>query len=106
MGVRYTFSEENREAVKALMDLMERRTKVPAECCGDCRWWNMAYPTNKDIENATLAGECRRRRPAIAKTGAAGKWPIVMHDDWCGEFKALINSREALSPVLADIEWI
>ncbi len=34
-----------------------------------------------------LAGECRRRAPAIAADTGRAVWPLVAADDWCGEFR-------------------
>ena len=50
--------------------------------CQNCHWF--------DSSNG-ISGRCRRHAPAVVRTHDINDvpvWPVVAHDDWCGEFVA------------------
>lgn len=57
--------------------------------CGSCRFCEGSYGT----ENP-LVGFCKRKAPNTIPgnkarnydVGPKPEWPMVTHDDWCGEF--------------------
>ena len=58
------------------------------ERCQTCRFYQ---PDGKTVE----AGECRRRAPSPGpQTDVGAYWPVVLPDDWCGEWQP---DREALA---------
>lgn len=64
--------------------------------CEHCKFFNVVTDENEDYEPLL---ECRRRAPTITHVTSTGvslqAWPHVYHDDWCGEFKAKDNGKEA-----------
>lgn len=49
------------------------------ERCELCRFW---LPTIDHPEE----GECHRLPPTMRGTATLGSFPIILHEDWCGEF--------------------
>ena len=56
--------------VTGLTDVM-RGAPVEAECCRNCRFF----------KESSGAGLCRAETPSIQG------WPVVMMDDWCGDWE-------------------
>ena len=60
-------------------------------CCGNCRFFvPLANPHEHLPEDSPLryvgnkqVGACHRYPPAIGNFG----WPILVEEDWCGEFR-------------------
>jgi hypothetical protein len=60
--------------------------------CGGCRFSGpIDYESVRDLRGKVL---CRRRAPWASGPGDTGTnwssgadWPVVGHDDWCGEFE-------------------
>ncbi len=58
--------------------------------CGTC-WFYRAADEHDDLtEFASVAeGYCQRRAPVVSRTEhGVGRFPVVLHDWWCGEFRA------------------
>ncbi|MEO5349242.1 MAG: hypothetical protein H7836_06325 [Magnetococcus sp. YQC-3] len=54
------------------------------ELCRDCHFF---YPISPDPEWVKREwGECRVSSPR-AEHGVIGSWPIIIADDWCGQWK-------------------
>ena len=54
------------------------------EACKGCRF----YKPPRASEHADTDGLCRVRGPT---TYSAIRWPAVAHDDWCGEWQAIVR---------------
>lgn len=68
--VRRTLSLKNMPPQGTPIDM------VIQPACGLCRFWNEPDWT------------CRRR-PPYHDTEGNGTWPMIRHNQWCGEFKRL-----------------
>lgn len=55
----------------------------PTASCAECLYYQVV---NEETPNKHC--ECHRRSPIIieAETNAHAAWPVVLKDDWCGEY--------------------
>ena len=73
------------------------------EKCQDCRYFkrDVEEKTEENPLGNSVTGLCRVRSPVVLPLGAtyAPKWPSIWDDDWCGEFKVILNDlpRESAS---------
>ena len=51
--------------------------------CATCMWYAQKV---KDGEKASKLGRCRRHAPTM------NGYPVVFHDDWCGDHKLNENT--------------
>lgn len=55
--------------------------------CNNCRYF---CPDEED-DPTVDSGECRRRSPVFCSSSdmmGLGAWPVVLMNDWCGDFEA------------------
>ena len=86
----------------------EEGPEVPLESavqeyiCSGCRYFSALGPGDKfaviggaEIKIDDELGECRAHPPEVSRFDSPGrlrypsKWPVVKHDDWCGEWDDL-----------------
>jgi hypothetical protein len=77
---------------------------VSVEKCINCRFYDRRHAKPLDGK-APLWGQCRRHGPQLnpnpinAKTYIVeGVWPLVRDDDWCGEWKIVLQVAEDSQP--------
>lgn len=71
--------------------------------CSECdySWWRDGEPVNMEPDERTLAnggcGECRRSGPsACTRLHEPRAFPIMLPEEWCGEFKAKSSKEKRL----------
>ena len=77
---------------------------VSVEKCINCRFYDRRHARPLDGK-APLWGQCRRHAPQLnpnpinAKAYVVeGIWPLVRDDDWCGEWKIIVQVSEEWHP--------
>ena len=61
--------------------------------CSECLFYE-PFKASGLVEQKVPTGRCRRNAPAPSFTSGVrtvrrdpDHWPVVAHDDWCGEFR-------------------
>lgn len=72
------------------------------ENCLNCQFYDRKSVKPTD-GRATMWGHCRRHSPHLNPVTARayvveGVWPIVRDDDWCGEWKTLVQVVDGRVP--------
>ena len=61
------------------------------EICVNCEY----FCRRKITEALAVIGECRRNSPKPSDNeNCAAYWPMVLEDDWCGEWCAPITEKD------------
>lgn len=75
-------------------------TIASVEKCINCRFYDRRHARPLDGK-APLWGQCRRHAPLLNPNPITAKayvvegiWPLVRDDDWCGEWKIILQAEE------------
>lgn len=58
----------------------------------DCKSCKFSVPANADNQRF-----CKRNPPVAPNGVGGGMWPIVVNNDWCGEWKPTDENREIMA---------
>lgn len=65
--------------------------------CKDCKFSRLLPNKGRNGDGHEVSVNlCRRYPPQLEPRGSS--FPIVPDDDWCGEFKAMVNPKPAAKP--------
>jgi hypothetical protein len=80
-------SRKTQEKVKKVK---KYRNRTNCECC--CFY---AFSSAESGDAAGVGyGECRKRSPGIADANQNPSWPLVLADQWCGDWEFAAGPRE------------
>lgn len=68
------------------MSTVERRDR--GRNCGTCDYWQPRPEHRQPAGSKKQIGECRRRAPINPTLpGEVGCWPVMVNEQWCGEYE-------------------
>lgn len=64
----------------------ENEKRVAIESCSSCKYYQSEIIEDDDVVFESDLGYCRRF-PPHKRESALGIFPLVEHDNWCGEYQ-------------------